>query len=167
MRAKDSPDPRVRTCMLVVMLASVGVVVSCGSTAPEATRTAIPHSVPEVPAGTEFATALMAFESGNFGYSARYFEMAAEAAPEDMEACLGMAASYDWLYRFDLADRAYSDCREIEADNFFYHNNVGFSYLLRGEYGRASVSFAQADAIRPGDPVIATNLRILRDATSG
>ena len=120
-----------------------------------------------MPEGTELATAQTAFASGNFGYAARYFEMAAARSPGSMEACLGLAASYDWLYRFDLSDRTYSTCREIGGETFSYHNNIGFSHLLRGDHGQASVSFARATALRPGNPVTATNLRILRDASSG
>lgn len=153
--------------MLLMMIASVGAVVSCGPTAPEASRNTIPRSVPDVPPGAEMATARAAFSSGNFGFSARYYEMAAEADAGSMEACLGKAASYDWLYRFDMSDRAYRDCKDIDADSFALHNNIGFSHILRGEYGKASVSFSQAEAIRPGHPLTATNQRILRHASSG
>lgn len=152
---------------VVVLTAGLATIAGCGSTAIEASRNAIPQSVPDVPAGAELSTAMTAFESGNFGYSAKYFEMAAKRSPQDMTACLGMAASYDWLYRFDLADRAYGTCHKIAKDAFSYHNNIGFSYLLRGDYGKASVSFAQARQLQPGDPVVETNLRILRDAASG
>lgn len=150
-----------------VLTAGLATIAGCGSTAIEASRNAIPRSVPNVPPGAELSTAMTAFESGNFGYSAKYFEMAAKKSPQDMTACLGMAASYDWLYRFDLSDRAYGTCRKIAKDAFSYHNNIGFSYLLRGDYGKASVSFARAREIRPNDPVVETNLRILRDAASG
>ena len=152
---------------LVVLTTGLATVAGCGSTAIEASRNAIPRSVPNVPPGAELSTAMTAFESGNFGYSAKYFEMAAKRSPQDMTACLGMAASYDWLYRFDLADRAYGTCRKIAKDTFSYHNNIGFSYLLRGDYGKASVSFARARQLQPDDPVVETNLRILRDAASG
>ena len=127
----------------------------------------LPTDVPAVPAGMELATAKTAFETGNFGYAARYFEMAAKTAPESMEVCLGLAASYDWLYRFDLSRPAYSTCSDIDGNAFAYHNNLGFSHLLQGEYGAASVSFARANALRPNHPVVQTNLRILRDVSPG
>ena len=156
-----------RACGVVVLTALLVTIAGCSSTAIEASRNVLPASVPNVPTGTELATAKTAFESGNFGYAARYFEKAAEGSPESMEACLGLAASYDWLYRFDLSDRAYGTCREIDGESFSYHNNMGFSRLLRGEYGKASVSFARANALQPNHPVVKTNLRILRDASSG
>lgn len=128
---------------------------------------AIPTWVPSVPAGSELETAKTSYEAGNFGYAARYFEMALKSSPGNTEACLGLAGSYDWLHRFDLADRTYAKCREVGGETYAYHNNIGFSYYLRGEYGRASASLAQARRLRPGHPVIETNLRILRDASSG
>ncbi len=158
---------RGRTFPLVLLLAGLASVAGCGSTAVEASRNVIPRSVPDVPAGAELSVAMTAFESGNFGYAAKYFQMAAKRSPKDPQACLGMAASYDWLYRFDLADRAYTTCGRIAKDSYSYHNNMGFSYLLRGDYGKASVSFARAQQLQPGAPVIKTNLRILRDAASG
>lgn len=130
-------------------------------------RNAIPTEVPQVPSGAEMATAKTAFDTGNFGFAARYFQMAMEVLPNDLDACLGLAASYDWLYRFDLSDQIYGTCKEINGDSFSYYNNVGFSHLMRGEYGKASVHLSQARALRPGDPVVETNLRILRDASEG
>ncbi len=108
-----------------------------------------------------------AFETGNFGFAARYFDMAMTEEPGNIDACLGLAASYDWLYRFDLSDPVYKACGELSDDSFLYHNNVGFSYLLRGELGRASASFAQARALEPNHPVIETNLKVLRDVSDG
>lgn len=167
MRLSGRSGSKCRTLAFGALMAGLATLAGCGATGVEASRNAIPRSVPDVPSGAELATAMTAFESGNFGYAAKYFEMAARRSPRDMQACLGMAASYDWLYRFDLADRAYGTCRRIGKDAFSYHNNMGFSYLLRGDYGRASVSFARAREIRPNDPVVETNLRILRDAASG
>lgn len=139
---------------------------SCSQDSTAGSRQALPSHVPSVPAGSELATAKTSYEAGNFGYAARYFEKALRSSPGNMEACLGLAGSYDWLYRFDLADKTYAKCRKI-GENYAYHNNLGFSYYLRGDYGRASVSLAQARRLRPGHPVIETNLRILRDASSG
>ena len=154
--------------LIMVLLAGAVVTIGgCNANRVNTSRNSLPAEVPSVPAGAELATAKTAFETGNFGYAARYFEMAAESSPESMEACLGLAASYDWLYRFDLSDRIYGICRETGGETFSYHNNLGFSHLLRGEYGKASVSFARANALKPGDPVVRTNLRILRDVSSG
>src|SRR6516225_2057798 len=47
------------------------------------------------------------FYEGNYGLSQQYFQDAVEKAPKDATAWVGLAASYDRLGRFDLADRAY------------------------------------------------------------
>ncbi len=166
-KSAENRSNSLRRISLFVITTVLASTAGCGTTAVTDSRNSIPSNVPEVPSGAELSTAMTAFESGNFGFSAKYFEMAAKKSPNDMTACLGMAASYDWLYRFDLADRAYGKCSKIGKDNFTYHNNVGFSYLLRGDYGKASVSFARAKQLRPGDPTAENNLRILRDAASG
>nr|WP_111298508.1 hypothetical protein [Paracoccus saliphilus] len=152
---------------LILMMGISFLAASCSQNNTAAPRQALPSQVPSVPAGSELATAKTSYEAGNFGYAARYFEKSLKASPRNMEACLGLAGSYDWLYRFELADKTYANCRKIGGETYAYHNNVGFSYYLRGDYGRASVSLAQARRLRPGHPVIETNLRILRDASSG
>lgn len=154
-----------RTAVFLLAFAAT-TVVGCTATEVGVSRNELPRSVPSVAPGSELSAALSAYEKGNFGYSAKYFEMAAEKSPRNMTACLGMAASYDWLYRFDLADQAYSTCNRIEGNSFSYHNNKGFSYLLRGDYDKASASFNRAKQIRPNDPVVETNLKVLRDAAS-
>src|SRR5215471_7660417 len=47
------------------------------------------------------------FNRGNYGIAERYFRDAVEKAPKDVTAWIGLAASYDRIGRFDLADRAY------------------------------------------------------------
>ena len=60
------------------------------------------------------------FNRGNFGLAARYFEDAAAKAPKDATAWIGLAASYDRIGRFDLADRAYKQAiRLVERPRQF------------------------------------------------
>src|SRR5258707_699447 len=47
------------------------------------------------------------FNRGNYGLAERYFRDAVERAPRDVTSWVGLAASYDRLARYDLADRAY------------------------------------------------------------
>src|SRR5262245_43789272 len=46
------------------------------------------------------------FGRGSYGLAERYFRDAVEKAPRDATAWVGLAASYDRLRRFDLADQA-------------------------------------------------------------
>src|SRR3954447_8463788 len=48
------------------------------------------------------------FGRGSYALASRYFRDAVEKAPRDVTAWVGLAASYDRLRRFDLADQAYS-----------------------------------------------------------
>src|SRR5215469_18530652 len=48
------------------------------------------------------------FRNNSFGLAQRSFQSAVEKHPNDAEAWVGLAASYDRLRRFDLPDRAYS-----------------------------------------------------------
>src|SRR5262249_19646759 len=52
-------------------------------------------------------TAKNLYRSANFGLAERYYRRAVEARPQDAEAWVGLAACYDQLRRFELADRAY------------------------------------------------------------
>lgn len=156
-RRGDHPATRSRALVLMMGLALSG----CTQDMTADSGRYLPPEVPAVPRGTELPTARRNFQTGNFGFAARYFEMALRASPGDVEACLGLAASYDWLHRFDLADRTYGNCRKIGGETFIYHNNIGFSYYLRGEYDKASANLARARALQPGHPVVENNLRIL------
>ena len=55
------------------------------------------------------------YRANNFGIAERYFRRAVETHPRDAEAWVGLAASYDRLRRFDLADRAYKQAIGISA----------------------------------------------------
>ena len=47
------------------------------------------------------------FRRGEYGLAERYYRQAIEERHNNVEAWLGLAASYDRLKRFDEADRAY------------------------------------------------------------
>jgi Flp pilus assembly protein TadD len=56
------------------------------------------------------------FYDGNFGLARRnIFQDAVEKSSEDVTAWIGLAASYDRLGRFDLADRAYAAAASSRA----------------------------------------------------
>ena len=74
---------------------------------------------------------------------------------------IGLAASYDRLRRFDLADRAYTQAMKIAGATPEILNNVGYSYMLRGDYRRARETLMQAQAQDPGNPYIRNNLELL------
>ena len=71
---------------------------------------------------------------------------AVEMYPKDAEAWVGLAASYDRLKRFDLADRAYGQATKLIGDTPELLNNKGYSLLLRGDYARAKTVLLRAQA---------------------
>jgi Flp pilus assembly protein TadD len=104
------------------------------------------------------------YRQGSYGLAEQQFRKAAERHPKDAEAWLGLAASYDRLKRFDLADRAYNQVIKLVGVTPEVMNNQGFSYMLRGDYRRARVTLQAARAKDPESPFIANNLRLLAAA---
>ena len=104
------------------------------------------------------------FRQGSYGLAERHFRKAVELHSRDAESWLGLAASYDRLKRFDLADRAYAQVIKIVGPTPEVMNNQGFSYMLRGEYRRARSMLLAAQAKDPANPFIAANLRLLDES---
>jgi len=101
------------------------------------------------------------FRVGNYGMAERYFRTATETHPRDAESWLGLAASYDRLRRFDLADRAYGEAIKLAGATVEILNNQGYSYMLRGDYGRARAKLDQARGIDPNNRFVQNNLALL------
>jgi Flp pilus assembly protein TadD len=104
------------------------------------------------------------FRSNNYGLAEKAFRTAVEQHPRDAEAWIGLAASYDRLHRFDLADRAYQQAVRIVGPTVEILNNQGFSYMLRGDYARAHKKLEEAEAKDPGNPYVAANIRLLEES---
>jgi Tfp pilus assembly protein PilF len=104
------------------------------------------------------------FRSNNFGLAEKSFRSAVEKHPRNAEAWVGLAASYDRLHRFDLADRAYAEAIRIVGPTPEILNNQGFSYMLRGDYARAHKKLEEAQAKDPASPYVQANLRLLEEA---
>lgn len=104
------------------------------------------------------------FGRGNYALAGRYFQAAVEAQPQDGDAWIGLAASYDQLGRFDLADRAYERAVQIKGQTPQVLNNRGYSYLLRGDAAQAERMFQRARALSPGSQTINNNIAILKRA---
>jgi len=101
------------------------------------------------------------FNRGSYGIAQRYFKDAVEKAPKDVSAWVGLAASYDRLRRFDLADQAYAQAIRLGGVTVQILNDQGYSLMLRGNLTAARRKFEQAYSLDPGNPVIANNLELL------
>jgi Flp pilus assembly protein TadD len=138
-----------------------------------------PRPVPEEPlsyAATKSAAPLSAAEhalrgrqnldKGLYGLAEQEYRASVELKPHNAEAWLGLAAAYDNLRRFDLADRAYRQVRKIMGVSAEVLNNEGYSQLMRGNFRKARKLFLEAQALDPNNPVVARNLAKV-DAAEG
>lgn len=101
------------------------------------------------------------FYAGDFGISQKYFQAAVEKTPRDAAAWVGLAASYDRLRRFDLADHAYANAIRLSGPTVQILNNQGYSHLLRGDLVGAREKFLAAHDLDPDNPLIRNNLVLL------
>jgi Flp pilus assembly protein TadD len=101
------------------------------------------------------------YRAENYGLAEMHFRRAAETSRGDAEAWLGLAASYDQLKRFELADRAYREVVKLTGTTPELLNNRGYSYLLRGDLRRASQDLSAAAAHDPDNERIRNNLKML------
>lgn len=106
------------------------------------------------------------FRQGDYGRAEASYRRAVELLPQDPEALLGLAASYDRLRRFDLADRAYGMAAPYVGSRAEYYNNLGYSYVLRGDLQQARTYLLKAYEIDPDNPVTANNLAMLKNSVS-
>jgi len=105
------------------------------------------------------------FNRGNYGIAERYFRDATEKAPKDPTAWIGLAASYDRIARFDLADRAYVYAIRLVGETTEILNNQGYSYMLRGDLVKARAKFVKALEREPNNPTILNNLQLLNSSS--
>ena len=104
------------------------------------------------------------YREGSFGLAEQHFRRAVESGPQTVEAWVGLAASYDKLKRFDLADRAYAQAIRLAGPTPEILNNQGYSYLLRGDRRRARAKLLEAQAKDPENPYIQNNLSLLSES---
>jgi len=158
-------EDTVRKCLRGVAVLALGVqlggcngigapvLVASGEVGPAIAEDARPDEA--------LAGAKEAFRTRNFGISEEKFRRLVEQQSGNAEAWLGLAASYDELRRFDLADRAYQQVAKLSGESVPLRNNRGYSYLMRGDQKRARQEFLAARAMEPRNPYVLNNLAML------
>ncbi len=106
------------------------------------------------------------FNAKNYGKANTLFKRAIDVAPNDPQALLGYAATSDMLRRFDQADMAYRKLQPIIGNRVEFHNNYGYSQLLRGNLQVARRHFLIAYEQAPSNAHAANNLELLRNSSS-
>jgi Flp pilus assembly protein TadD len=120
-----------------------------------------PTDVKYYPSDEPVRMGLEQFNRGSYGIAQRYFKDAVEKLPRDVTAWIGLAASYDRLRRFDLADQAYAQAIRLGGETVQILNDQGYSYMLRGNLSAARRKFEKAYSLDPTNPVIVNNLELL------
>lgn len=123
-----------------------------------------PDDIQYVPSNEPLKAGLEQFKKGNYGLSERYFRDAVEKNPRDAPAWIGLAASYDRLARYELADRAYASAIRLDGETTEILNNQGYSYMLRGNYKAAYAKLQQAYKKEPDNPTVLNNIKLLKSA---
>ncbi|NEY91262.1 tetratricopeptide repeat protein [Tabrizicola oligotrophica] len=118
------------------------------------------------PDDQHIVSAKLQFKQENYGKAASLFKQALEVAPTDPEALLGYAAANDMLARFDQSDLAYRQLKPIIGNTVVFHNNYGYSLLLRGNLQGARQHFLAAYEMAPDNPHVANNLELLRNSVN-
>lgn len=106
------------------------------------------------------------FRNADYGLAEKNFRQAVEDDPENSEAWLGLAASYDRLKRFDLAERAYKIVIRQIGRTAEVLNNLGYHYYLKGDPAKARTHFDAALAKDPGNPYVLNNMKKLDSSSS-
>jgi Flp pilus assembly protein TadD len=123
-----------------------------------------PGDVKYYPSDEPVKLGIQRFYEGNFGLAQQYFQDAVEKTPKDATAWVGLAASYDRLGRFDLADRSYAAAVKLVGHTPSILNNEGYSYMLRGDLRKARSKFDAALRKDPGNATANNNLALLNQS---
>ena len=146
----------IRAAALVATLVLAG----CQTSNVDKTETSALDADLELAPVSELAQGKAQFADANYGLAEKYFRKAVEQRPEDAEALMGLAASYDQLGRFDFAERAYQELFKVAGRKPQIVSNYGYSHLLRGDKKKARQLLQEANKGLPGNAKIKANLKI-------
>jgi Flp pilus assembly protein TadD len=120
-----------------------------------------PADVRYYPSDESVRLGLEHFKRGLYGLAASYFLEATERSPRDATAWLGLAASYDRLGRFDVADHAYDRAVALLGETPEILNDRGYSCMLRSDFVCARNYLSRAYELAPNNPYVLNNLKLL------
>ena len=75
---------------------------------------------------------------------------------------MALAVAADMQGDFRTSDRAYAELMLRQTDQAALFNNMGYSYMLRGDLDKALTYLSEAARRKPDDPTIQNNLTMLR-----
>lgn len=84
------------------------------------------------------------FAQGLYGMALKNFRVALVNQPKSLDRLNAVAATYDKLGRFDLAERYYARALGVDPDSVQTLNNIGYSFLMQKDYVSARYYLEQA-----------------------
>jgi tetratricopeptide (TPR) repeat protein len=103
--------------------------------------------------------------SGQYGLAIDELSKVVHDDPRNVRALNLLAVTYAHLKRFDLADRYHEQALQIDPNSVAALNNLGYSYLVRGNTARAIGLLERAAALKGGNPVVTANLALATGQT--
>lgn len=153
---------RLQVVVRILVLCSALLFAGCASDgALETGANLQDHSIPE--SEKKIAEAKLQFSEGSYGKAVDAYSKTVEVDPTNPDAWLGLAASYDQVRRFDQADKAYDKVQRLVGPTPKVLNNIGYSYLLRGNLERSRETLIAARNADPENPYILNNIDILNE----
>jgi Flp pilus assembly protein TadD len=150
-----------RGTIAIAAFAAILALSGCQGGAVDAMQTTSVAPMPAVPGAEDLASGKSHFRQANYGLAEKHFRKAVELNGASAEGWMGLAASYDQLGRFDFADRAYAQALKLAGRKPRLVSNMGYSYLLRGDSGKARELFLEARAGMSDTTLVDANLVLL------
>src|SRR5262245_34397368 len=158
------------SAMLIARACVIGLLVSGGLTACSSVSSDLTIDRPaestifgSLPAEKPLEMGKKYYRNGDFGLAEQSFRKAVEEDKNNAEAWLGLAASYDRLRRFDQASRAYEVLIKLAGRTPVVLNNLGYHYILQGEYAKAQQALLEAKRSDPGNKFIRNNIDLIEN----
>lgn len=163
--------PFIARGLRVVILAAAAGLAGCATNEGELTTSSIREPETHLGATRQFVddaetAGQKHFVAGRYGLAENEFRKAIQERPDSAAAWLGLAATYDQLKRFDLAERAYNRAIQLNGRTAEVLNNLGYHHLMQGNRAKARQNFEAAAKLQPGNPRIQANLRLLETGGS-
>ena len=98
----------------------------------------------QVSSQDNYALGRKQFSVGLYGMALKNFRVALVRAPKSLDHLNAVAATYDQLGRFDLAERYYALALGVDPNSVQTLNNIGYSFLMQKDYVSARYYLNQA-----------------------
>jgi hypothetical protein len=127
----------VKGLRILCAVFGAGVLGACSATSPGASFDVRPvvslgDQRYQGPASDPYARGKLHLLAGQFGLAVKAFRGALREDPTSVVALNALAATYDRMHRYDLAERYYLEALALAPESAQTLNNLGYSYLLQG-----------------------------------